>query len=263
MILLSAKTSTAQDVKPETGNLDFLAGETQLNVVFDYTGMKVSELAEEYYLKQKKMEFRKPADQEKFVKQWDADKAALWEPAFLDQLNKGLKKQQIEADKGISAKYTVKVTLQKIEPGYYTGSNTDKRDAFVNIYIQFIETQNPSNVLCTMQGEKLFGISSDLTSMKETSFRIKMCFDIAGEKTAKCIDKICTLKDKETIKAAKKKEEVLPYEKEEESDKEVTDEDTSTKKNKKSKTDQEEEKPAPSDKGKKKGDKKIDKELDE
>ena len=262
LVFLSVKISTAQEIRLESGNLDFLTGETQLNVVFDYSEMKVGELAEPYYLKQKKMEFRKPADQEKYVKQWDADKSTLWEPAFIDQLNKGLKKQQIEATKENTAKYTLKVIIQKIEPGYNTGSNSDKRDAYINILMQFCESQNPSSTLCSFQGDKLVGISADYTAMKETDFRIKMCFDNAGEKLAKTMDRIFTLKEKETVKAAKKKE-VLPSEKEDKEDKELNDEDASGKKNKKAKSDNGDENSVPVVKEKKKGDKKIDKELDE
>jgi hypothetical protein len=197
LVLLFSYRIHAQEVVLYSGSPDFLKGQTNLNVEFKYTGLVVSEFTEEIYLKQKKAEFRKPAEGDKFIKKWNSDRADSYEPKFMEQFNKSMKKINIVAEKNVPAhKYTMVVQTVKLEPGYYNGSNGNKRDTYVNLLISFIETANPENVLCIMKAEKIIGATEEQTQMMETTMKITNAYANASEKIGKMIVKICTQKEK-------------------------------------------------------------------
>jgi hypothetical protein len=197
MIFLFSYKIHAQEVVLYEGSPDFLKGQTNLNVEFVYTGMMVSDLTEDIYLKQKRKEFRKAADGDKFVKKWNSDRADVYEQKFVDQLNKSLKKINIVAEKNKPAyKYTMIVQTVKLEPGYYNGSNGNKRDTYVNLLTTFVESSNRDNVLCTLKADKIVGTTDEQMQMMETTLKITNAYANAAEKTGKMIVKICTQKEK-------------------------------------------------------------------
>jgi hypothetical protein len=187
----------AQEATLYNGSPDFLKGQTNLNVQFNYNGLVVSDLTEEIYLKQKRSEFRKPADGDKFVKKWNSDRTDSFEPKFLEQLNKGLKKIGLVATKNTPTnKYTMIVQTVKIEPGYYNGTSGNKRDTYVNLLIKFIETDKPEVELCTIKAEKIVGVTEEQMQMIETTMKINNAYANAAEKISKLIVKVCTQKEK-------------------------------------------------------------------
>lgn len=196
MFLFSYRIS-AQDVTLYSGSLDFLKGQTNLNVEFVYDGMKVGEFTEEIYLKQKRTEFRKAPDGEKFVKKWVTDRAAFYEPKFMTEINKVFKRMDLVAAKNTPADtYTMQVKTVKTEPGYYNGTNTNKRNTYVDLQINFYETANPEKILCTLNADKIVGVTEEQMQMIETTTKITNAYAVAAEKISKLVVKICTKKEK-------------------------------------------------------------------
>jgi hypothetical protein len=189
---------SAQEATLYSGSLYFLKGEPKMNVEFAYDGMQVGEFTEEIYLKQKKSEFRKAPEGDKFVKKWVTDRNEFYEPKFMDQINKSLKHINVVAEKNIPAnKYTMQVRTVKTEPGYYNGTNTNKRNTYVDLLITFFETSNRENILCTMKAEKIVGMTEEQMQMIETTTKITNAYGVAADKIGKLIVKILTKKEKE------------------------------------------------------------------
>jgi hypothetical protein len=216
----------AQDAFLYNGSPNVLKEQTNLNIEFVYEGMKVGEFTEEIYLKQKKSEFRKAAEGDKFVKKWSSDRTDIYEPKFVEQLNKGLKRMNLVAAKNApDSKYTMLVQTKKLEPGYFNGSNGNKRDTYVNLQVVIVDSENRDQVLCTIKAENLVGVTDEPTDMKETTMKITNAYALAADKISKLITKICTQKEK--IKKEDAEDEITPEKKEKKEKKNKKNEDES------------------------------------
>ncbi len=237
-IELHAK-SQVPEVTVNSGDLSFLKGQTTLNVQFVYDGMLVSQFSEPIFLKQKKSEYRKTADYEKFMSDWEADRAGKYEPKFLKQLNLTLFRADIKADMGLGdAKYIMIVKTAKTEPGFYHGSSGMKRDTYINLVVNFVETADTNHVLCTVKANYIVGETDNLAEMKETNTRITYAYGAAADKISKIIYKECTKKEKvvKEVKPEIKNDDKSVKDKE---DKPVKDKKEKEKKKKKDKDDDE------------------------
>jgi hypothetical protein len=187
----------AQESITYTGSPDVIKGQTNINIEFVYDGLQVGEFTEDMYLKQKKAEFRKPADADKFMKKWSSDRTDVYEPKFISELNKDLKKLNIVAEKNKQDyKYTMVVQNKKIEPGFYAKSGGGKRNTYINLVAQIVETENRSNILCSIKADYIFGLTEEQNDMMETTMKISNSYASAADKIGKLIVKICTQKEK-------------------------------------------------------------------
>jgi len=261
MFISMSFSAHAQDAVLSGGSPEILKGQTILNVAFVYDGMKVGGLSEEFYLKQKKSEFRKVADYEKFAQKWVADRAATYEPKFMQQLNFYLKRMNLVASiNGESAKYTMTVQTQTLEPGFWGSSSAMKRPTFIDLLVTIGETANKENILCTITVPDITGITEEQNDMKQTDLRIASAYGLAAEKISKLIVKIDTKKEKvkddpDEIKHIKKDkknkdaddDEIKPDKKSKKDKSDVNDEDENTdkkaKKEKKNKKDNSDDQP--------------------
>jgi len=237
-IALQAK-SQVPEVAITSGDLSFLKGQTTLNVQFVYDGMQVSQFTEPIYLKQKKSEYRKTADYEKFMSDWEADRAGKYEPKFIKQINYTLFRADMKADMGLGdAKYIMIVKTAKTEPGFYNGSNTMKRDTYIDLVVDFVAAADTNNVLCSIKANYIVGETDNLAEMKETNSKIALAYGAAADKISKIIYKECTKKEKEVkeVKPDPKKDDKSVKDKD---DKPVKDKKEKEKKKKKDKDDDE------------------------
>ncbi len=183
--------ATAQDIKLISGDVSVLKGQSAISISFVYDGMDVGGFTEEIYLKQKKSEFKKAADGDKFVTQWKADFKEKDEKKFIEQFNMGMKKLKLTAEKGGDSKYSMVVKTIKIEPGFFTSSGGFSRETYINLTIDIIETANPDNVLATIKTEKVTGKSDNMVEMKDQQTRIALAYGASAAETAKLIVKLC------------------------------------------------------------------------
>jgi len=115
--------STAK-LKLVTGSVKTLKTEKEYNLQYDYTGVKVGGIDEEDYLndKVKKMDAKDPGSGEKFKDSWFSDREKRFEPKFEELLNKDINQHSAKASKdNKSAKYTILLKTDYIEPGYNIG----------------------------------------------------------------------------------------------------------------------------------------------
>lgn len=234
--LFISKSVTSQEALIQSGNLDFLTGQTQIGVEFVYDGMKVGEFTEEIYLKQKKSEFKKAADYDKFQKKWNSDRKDFFEPKFIAEINKSLKRLDIAAGKDNSnAEYFMQVITYKTEPGYYGGSNTNKRNTYVDVLINFFKADNRDNILCVIKAEKNIGVTEEQNQMGETTLKLTNAYTIAADRIGKLILKIRTKKEKNTDVIPVKEKEIKEKElKEKDKEEQISEEVSEDEQNKES-----------------------------
>jgi hypothetical protein len=191
IVTCSVHKAKAQDIKLVSGDITVLIGQPTIKISFVYDGMDVAGLTEDYYLKQKRSEFRKVADADKFVAKWKSDFKDKHEPKFIEQFNFGMRKLKLKAEKEGDSKYTMIVTTNKIEPGFYATSGGINRETYVNLTVDIVETENPANILATIKSEKVVGIGANTVEMKDQQARITNAYGESGSKIAKLIVKLC------------------------------------------------------------------------
>jgi len=191
LITCGFKNAQAQDINLVSGDITVLIDQPTVKISFVYDGMDVAGLIEDYYLKQKRTEYRKVADADKFVAKWKSDFKDKHEPKFIEQFNLGMRKLKLTAEKEGDSKYTMIVTTNKIEPGFYASSGGINRDTYVNLTIDIVETANPETILATIKSEKVVGIGANTVEMKDQQARITNAYGQSGSKIAKLIVKLC------------------------------------------------------------------------
>ncbi len=150
-------------VKTASGDLTSLKGATELNIEFSYDKMMVGTENEPEYITRRvgEMNKMKPGSGDEWKKKWNDDKGIRYEPNFLKYFTKAMLKMKIAAGTGkASAKYTLIITTEKIEPGLQTGISYAAKDCFLDIRATLIETANPDNKLCVITGGYIKGSES-------------------------------------------------------------------------------------------------------
>ncbi|MEI6311800.1 MAG: hypothetical protein WCP57_06050 [Bacteroidota bacterium] len=107
-------------IKLTSGSLAGLKGKTIL-VKFDYDGMAVGKFANESdYIAKKKGEYnaKEAGRGDQWEKSWKSDRAARFEPKFMELLSKYAEKSGIKFVTSGSGDYTMNVKTTRTEPGY-------------------------------------------------------------------------------------------------------------------------------------------------
>lgn len=151
-------TADAQKVNLYEGNLNFLKGQTMLNVKYDYSNMSVGDFEKEQdYLDEKIKEKNKEeaGSGDVWAKKWVADRKERFQPKFEELMNDHLGKKGVSLDSLGNAKYTIILKTTHTEPGYNVG--VWRRPAAINVDIWFVEAANEANVLAKIKMEKVPG----------------------------------------------------------------------------------------------------------
>lgn len=118
----------AQKAVLKSGSVKGLKGQSELNVEFDFSALKVGTgkkaKTEADYVAEKVAEHNKKeaGKGDKWLEGWKNARDKHYKPKFFELLNDGLKKNGITAGEGKSgAKYTLLVKTTRIEPGYNIG----------------------------------------------------------------------------------------------------------------------------------------------
>ena len=185
------KNSHAQNIDLISGDITVLKGQPSVMITFVYDNMKIGEFTEEMYFKQKKSEYRKAPDAEKFIAQWKVDFKDKHEPKFIEQFNNSIKKLKLKAVKDDTSKYTLIVNTNKIEPGYYKGSGSISRETYIDVTVDLVESNDPTNILATIKAENVVGVGINTTEMKDQQSRIANAYGDCASRIAKLIVKLC------------------------------------------------------------------------
>lgn len=171
---------SAQKVKTTSGNPDILKAETTLNIEFVYDNLSVGKYNNEKdYITAKTEEYNKKeaGKGDTWAASWARDKAARFEPKFLElfNINSGMMQNN-------KAKYTLIFKTLSIEPGYNIGIS--RKNAEIDAEVWIVETDNREKKVCTLTisnvpGGTAFGYDFD------TGLRISEAYANAGKKLAK------------------------------------------------------------------------------
>jgi hypothetical protein len=157
LIIAVVFSVSAQKIVTETGNLEALKGQSNLNLIYNYDNLGVGKYAtEQEYLDYKKGEYAKkdPKQAEQFEAGWKAARAKYYQPKFEELINKHSGGISI-LPSNTNAKYTLILHTTFIEPGFNVG--VMKQAAYINVEYIFVETANPSNIIAKFSQKKIPG----------------------------------------------------------------------------------------------------------
>lgn len=143
----------AQKLKNEVGNLNFLKGTTQMNVVFNYDNLKMMKenFTESEYIEahKKNLNEKESGTGDFWVDQWKSAKKLLWEPKFITLLNKYSGNKIKYSLDNKNAKYTMIVDVVWLYPGW--DAFMMKQPAKVTTNIKIVATANMQDVLYSVE----------------------------------------------------------------------------------------------------------------
>lgn len=150
----------AQKLKIEKGDLSFLKGQSIVNVVFDYSDLKLlkDNMTETQYIEKHSAELNAKVDGngDSWKKQWETSKENIWKPKFLSIANTVLTKEKnpLRFKEGVDSPYTLEVKVRWIYPGWDAGIM--KQPAKVSTQLIFIDSQT-KNVVCEISSQEAPG----------------------------------------------------------------------------------------------------------
>ena len=146
-----------------SGSLDFLKGETQVNVEYGYENMRVGKFEREQdYIDKKVAEFNKEAGKGELWRQgWVNDRARRYQPKFEELLNRFLaaRKSSLNFGSFKDAKYTLILKTTFTEPGW-AGIGGIRESARIDADAVFVETQNRATPLARLNITKSPGLGA-------------------------------------------------------------------------------------------------------
>lgn len=177
----------AQKMKVLSGNFDFLKGEKELNVQFDYSNATFynEKMTESQYVDKRAKEISKDkgeAEVEIWKADWKYSKETSFMEKFLASMNKNV---AIKTSVNPDAKYTVIVETIWIYPGWFAG--VMNQPSKVSTLLKFVESANPSNILLTIEATKAPG--DNFIGLPNNNDRIAEGYAKTGKSLAKMIDK--------------------------------------------------------------------------
>ena len=162
LVLALAFTSMySQKIKVEQGSFDFIAGQKEINVEFNYDNMKVMKenfTNEEYITKRSAdLEEKARGKGKTWEKAWNSSRELIWNPKFLELMNKylGKDKDMYFAEDLADTKYTLIVETVWLYPGWDAGIM--KQHAKVTTNLKFVETANTDNILLEVSSKNAPG----------------------------------------------------------------------------------------------------------
>ncbi len=161
LVLFVCTATFAQKMKIVDGDFDFLQGQKEINVEFVYDNMTLlkKNLPEAQYIEEHatEMEEKSPGKGETWKKSWAAARELIWQPKFLELMNRYFYEDHGMAFKeGLSdAKYTLIVETVWLYPGWDAG--VMKQPAKVTTNLKFVETANPDTILVEVTSQNAPG----------------------------------------------------------------------------------------------------------
>lgn len=151
----------AQKINVEQGGFDFLIGQKEVNVEFDYSNLTLlkENLTNDAYVTKRSadLEEKGRGKGQTWAKKWDSSRELIWNPKFIELVNAYLeKKEGIYFSEGIAdTKYTLIVEVVWIYPGWDVGIM--KQPAKVTTNLKFVETANRDSILLEVSSKNAPG----------------------------------------------------------------------------------------------------------
>lgn len=191
-VIVNVSISHGAIVKLKSGSLDFLKGQAEVNVEYNYDGMQVSKFAnEQEYIDRKVAEFNaKVAGKGELWRQgWIGDRAGRYQPKFENLLNDYLAKGKCSLKFGSfkDAKYTLILKTTFTEPGW-VGIGLIRQSSMISADAVFMETQNHTTLLATLAITKSPGFGA-MGYDYDPAIRIQESYAKAGKELGIFISK--------------------------------------------------------------------------
>lgn len=161
-VLFVSSMMTAQRMDVVKGNFDFLKGQKEINVQFDYSELTLmkEKKSEAAYIEDRTNDLNEKNKNvgDIWAKKWKASRELSWNPKFLELVNVVLSKKDVDVsfqEELTTAPYTLIVKSVWIYPGWDVMMM--KQPAKVTTLLTFVETANPSNVLVEITSENAPG----------------------------------------------------------------------------------------------------------
>ena len=139
----------SQEIDIVLGDYKSLKTISEYNLIFDYSGLKVTDFEnEESYLQKIMLEKEqgKPGNGRVFREEWFYDRGYRYEPRFIKAFNEYFKKVEVKVEKNRpDLPYTMKVYSTEIYPGYNNG--IARKSSRLNVIISIYETGKPHKIL--------------------------------------------------------------------------------------------------------------------
>jgi len=179
MMVLSA---SAQNFKK--GSLDFLNGQDNIRLAFDYTGVTIDGDSEASYIKERMADEKTPEDAAQWKENWEGSHRTLFENTFTKYCNDELKNRMVSRTY-MDAAYTIIVKVVDIDPGNFAGpfSNPAKLRASFKV----VKTGEENNVLNFLDVKNIYNPAGAM--MPVEYLRINMGFGELGKEMAKKLNK--------------------------------------------------------------------------
>jgi len=142
----------ADEVKLESGSLNFLKGETAICVRYIYDGMRVDDKAEADFISFQMGEQNKggPGKGDEWLSHWKNDRASRYQPLFEDRINKEVSKRSVHfASNESQTRYTLIVKILSIHPGW-AGWGLIHDSSKIDAWASFVETARPGSALAVV-----------------------------------------------------------------------------------------------------------------
>ena len=168
-VFLGVASASAQDIKLQSGSLDFLKGEPALNLEYVYDGLSVGKVTEQAYVDEKVAEYNKKeaGKGDAWLASWKSDREKRFQPKFEELLNKQFTEKKITLNAGAhpAAKFTLVVKTTNLEPGW--NAAIMRRPAAVNTEMDVYATNarhQPLAVIPSLQapGQAARGYDDDV-----------------------------------------------------------------------------------------------------
>lgn len=189
LMLLIASAGFAQKVKVTQGKLDFLKGQQNINVIYQYDNMRVGKFdKEEDYVNEKVNDYneKEAGKGDEWKEKWIDARENQYKPKFEELMNKGLAKYNVTVGDYPEAEYTLVLNTTFTEPGFNVG--VMRRPAFINLDAVFVKTSDLDNALATVTIERSPG-QDGLGLDYDAGYRIQEAYAKAGKELAKFLNK--------------------------------------------------------------------------
>ncbi|KUJ52032.1 hypothetical protein [Chryseobacterium sp. JAH] len=186
-VALSTTVFAQNKLTVESGNLDVLKGQTEVNVerVYGDPLFQADNFTETEYLERRHKETvakNGEAAWKTWIDFWEQHVETIWTEKFVEGLNKSKK---IKFTQNAESKYTLIIHPKWMYAGW-TGFIT--QPAKLSADITIVETANPSNILAIIKADKIEGIGSKVDYGMEYG-RISAAYEKTGKEFGKELKK--------------------------------------------------------------------------
>lgn len=189
-LLISAASVNAQKIKTVDGSPDVIKGDKNVNLVFTYENVKVGKMEEAAYIERetKERDEKEAGTGEVWAGKWQADKEERYPPKFVKLFNEyggDYFGTNVVLD-ATDSKYTMKINVSWIEPGFNVG--VMRKPAGTNMEISIFETAKPDDIL--YEATIINSPGADAMGMDfDAGYRIEESYAKAAKYFAKFLNK--------------------------------------------------------------------------